>query len=151
MAHQCLVGSQLFVGEQLEDLPALEAWLAQGDAYLLYPMQAGDLVESIFASALLPRVSSELAKARVLVLDGTWRKTYKLLQSNPTLQRLPRITLRQPFSSGYHIRQARREDSLSTLESIYCLLREIDVKGDYAALINSFEGFVGLYQGFIQK
>ena len=149
LAHQCLVNSRFFIGERLEELPDLVHWLSQGNAYLLYPPQVDKRGALVEASSLLCKTSAVDFKPRVLVLDGTWRKTYKLLQVNPALQRLPRVVLRGDFASHYSIRQSGRLDSLSTLEAIYYLLNQADNLSDYTSLLSGFDGLVAQYRCFV--
>ncbi len=149
LAHRCLAGSRLFIGEQIEAMPDLVRWLSQGDTYLLYPPQDGEQGGVVEASSLLCQASVEDFKPRVLVLDGTWRKTYKLLMANPVLQGLPRVILNGEFTSNYSIRQSGRLDSLSTLEAIFYLLHQADNSSDYTSLLRSFDGLVAQYQGFV--
>lgn len=152
LAHQCLIGSQLFIGERLEDLPGLENWLAQGSVFLLYPVDSSDSVESFDAHRLLVNCSgTNQAKPRVVVLDGTWRKTYRLLQSHPALQVLPRVSLASELKGRYRIRKSSKSASLSTIEAIHALLMEADPDGDYQALINGFDGLMDLLESFTLK
>ncbi|UQB42772.1 DTW domain-containing protein [Thiomicrospira microaerophila] len=152
LAHQCLIGSQLFIGERLENLPGLENWLAQGSVFLLYPVAPNDFVESFDAHRLLVNCGgTNQAKPKVLVLDGTWRKTYRILQSNPSLQVLPRVLLTAELKGRYRIRKSSKSASLSTLEAIYALLMEVDPDGDYQVLINSFDGLMDLLESFTLK
>ena len=149
LAHQCLVGSRLFIGERIAELPDLVRWLSQGDTYLLYPPQDGEQGGLVEASSFLCQVLVEQPKSRLLVLDGTWRKTYKLLMANPVLQGLPRVILNGEFTSNYSIRQSGRLDSLSTIEAIFYLLHQADNSCDYTSLLRSFEGLVKQHQGFV--
>ncbi|WP_025821835.1 tRNA-uridine aminocarboxypropyltransferase [Shewanella marina] len=68
---------------------------------------------------------------RIIVIDGTWRKAYKMWQLNPWLQQYPVVHLAAESISQYTIRKAKRSDSLSTLEavglSIQALEKEINL------------------------
>lgn len=53
---------------------------------------------------------------RLILLDGSWRQSRRLLGANPWLQSLPRLNL--PERPGrYAIRRAHRPGQLSTLEA----------------------------------
>jgi DTW domain-containing protein YfiP len=78
------------------------------------------------------------------VLDGTWRKSLKLLHSHPALGALPRLALAAPPPTHYRaIRKARRPDQVSTLEATCQALAQLE--GDtarYAPLHEAFGRFV---------
>lgn len=53
---------------------------------------------------------------RLILLDGSWRQSRRLLAANPWLGALPRLAL-PPLASRYAIRRAHRPGQLSTLEA----------------------------------
>lgn len=79
----------------------------------------------------------------LLVLDGTWRKTHRMLCCNPWLANLPRLGLNTAQPSVYRIRQARRAHQLSTLEATAWALGQIEgAPGRYTGLLQGLDGFV---------
>jgi len=79
---------------------------------------------------------------RLILLDGTWRQSRRLLSANPWLAALPRLSLpKQP--SRYAIRRAHRPVQLSTLEAgLHALaLLEGDPKR-FEPLWAAFDAFV---------
>ena len=66
------------------------------------------------------------APLRLVVLDGTWRKSRKMLYLNPALQRLPRLPLHHLPESRYTIRKAHLPGQLSTLEATWAALRQLE-------------------------
>ncbi|WP_417617973.1 tRNA-uridine aminocarboxypropyltransferase [Oceanisphaera sp.] len=96
------------MAEQLAPPPPL----TRGDWWLLYPgPQALDL-DSEPGRQASPRIGG------LVVLDGTWRKTRRLLHMNPWLRQLPCLSFSQAPSSAYHIRKGPGGQALSTLESV---------------------------------
>ena len=78
-----------------------------------------------------------------MVIDGSWRKSRKMLYLNPLLKDLPRLDLNEIPVSKYHIRKAQRADQLSTFEATCAALMQLE--GENAAfddLLTGFEGFV---------
>lgn len=138
LASLCLTDCPIWVGEQLDDLPQLQAWLSQKPTYLLYPQQPPGLVVSTEDLAK----QSKPGSFQVLLLDGTWRKTHKILQLNPSLQALPRIALSEVQATDYVIRKSNKVHSLSTLEATYYLLTQLEKTGQFDDLKHSFDAFV---------
>ena len=89
------------------------------------------------------------SQLRLIVLDGTWRKSRKMLHLNPILQRLPRLSLEAMPASRYLIRKAHRPDQLSTLEATCAALTQLERNGEkYQLLLKAFDGFVAQQFGY---
>ncbi|MBY6187308.1 DTW domain-containing protein [Marinobacter hydrocarbonoclasticus] len=119
---------RIWPGESEADFAGLRASLNGRPAYLIYPGEHAEPVET----ASLP------ADAELLLIDGTWRKTHKMLQLNPWLAALPRLSFAQVPDGNYEIRKARRDDSLSTLEAAAYALQHLEGL-DPAPLMRAFE------------
>lgn len=122
LAHLCLNNSELLVTERLQDLQD-DAQLFLENAILLYPPTeafAGDLLTAS------PSLLEEQPNLKVVVLDGTWKKTHKMLALNPELQRLPRLSLLGVQESNYVIRKQKSVNSLSTIEAIANVLKQLE-------------------------
>ena len=143
---------RLITGEAFDEAE-LHAWLTQpwpGAATDSRPRQAVLLYP---ATPLNPAPSWPVVDAhetigarqvRLVVLDGTWRKSRKMLHLNPLLQTLPRLALRDRPPSNYRIRKAHQPDQLSTLEATCAALAQLE--GDdapFEPLLQAFDGFVG--------
>ncbi len=141
LLHLCLPQSQLIVGEVF-DLDNLLTDSKQN--ILLYPQtQETNAPETVNPANLVPD------QIRLIVLDGTWRKSRKLLHLNPALATLPRLQLSELPSSRYHIRKAQQDHQLSTLEASCLALGHIDQSPvTYQPLLDAFDYFVQRQQQF---
>ena len=128
---------QLEVGECF-DVPLLRRWLGDGAA-LLYPVTPG-------ASPADAQATTTPAPSCLVVLDGTWRKTRRMLQLNPLLQALPRCPFPDPSMlppSRYAIRKAQRPGQRSTREATCRALGQLEGRpAHYAPLLQAFDGWV---------
>src|SRR5205809_1132418 len=80
---------------------------------------------------------------RLIVLDGTWRKSRKMLYLNPLLQHLPRLSLQGMPASNYRIRKAHKPDQLSTLQATCAALMQLERRVEpFQPLLRAFDGFV---------
>lgn len=152
LLHLSLPRSQLVVGEvfDAEQLHALlhAPWQEKEGtprhAVLLYPDthdggKDGMPTPPALAMNALPMPS----QVRLVILDGTWRKSRKMLYLNPLLQSLPRLSLADAPPSQYRIRKAHRPDQLSTLEaSCHALMQLEQDEKKYRPLLDAFDGFV---------
>ncbi|HEV2611906.1 MAG TPA: tRNA-uridine aminocarboxypropyltransferase [Noviherbaspirillum sp.] len=151
LLHLSLPHSRLVVGERFDEqmLQALldEPFQSRSHAphpILLYPDTPEAAALGLAEPATLPEaLLHHPAQLRLVVLDGTWRKSRKMLYLNPLLQRLPRLRLHDVPASRYLIRKAHRTGQLSTLEAVCHALMQLE--GDaqrYQPLLAAFDGFI---------
>lgn len=155
LPHSRLVTGEAFSEPQLQDLltgPLQVHAVARRQPYpvLLYPDTPHDLARGLPASPMLaPDVLRDPSQLRLIVLDGTWRKSRKMLYLNPLLQQLPRLALRDMPASHYLIRKAHRPDQLSTLEATCAALMQLEGSVEpFAPLLTAFDGFVAQQLGY---
>ena len=153
LLHLSLPRSRLVTGEVF-DLPALLAAPPESgppkQSILLYPDtpqdQAPDLSQP---PRLAPERLHDPARLRLIVLDGTWRKSRKMLYRNPALQQLPRLSLQDMPASHYLIRKAHRPDQLSTLEATCAALMQLEGSVEkFQPVLAAFDGFVAQQLGY---
>jgi DTW domain-containing protein YfiP len=131
--------------QALIDAPLTAAASAPRHTLLLYPDSPPNAAPG--APPPPPALQAEhLAnpqQLRLIVLDGTWRKSRKMLHLNPLLQRLPRLALKAMPASRYRIRKAHLPDQLSTLEATCAALSQLEGDaGRFEPLLAAFDGFV---------
>ncbi|MFT7325183.1 MAG: DTW domain-containing protein YfiP [Rhodoferax sp.] len=145
LAHSRLVTGEVF------DPTQLQAWLTSlAYPILLYPeASSGQALGLPLPPAPDPARLIELSHLQLVVLDGTWRKSRKMLYLNPLLQQLPRLSLRDLAPSNYLIRKAQRPDQLSTLEATCAALAQLEgSEAPFAPLLAAFDGFVAQQLGY---
>jgi len=87
--------------------------------------------------------ATSLSDVTIIVLDGSWKKAYKLYCLNPKLQTLPCIGINPSEQTNYRIRKSSRSDSLSTVEACYQLLTELEGENiSFEPLLDSFNFMV---------
>lgn len=141
LLHISLAHCRVVVGEAF----AVPVWPVDGKhTLLLYPDSLQDTAPDLRVQPPRPPEWLQAAsRLRLVVLDGTWRKSRKMLYQSPPLQQLPRLALHNLPPSHYRIRKAHGPDQLSTLEATCYALCQLE--GDAARfqpLLNAFDGFV---------
>ena len=151
LLHLSLPHSRLQVGEAF----TAPVWPVDGKhTLLLYPDTPLDTAPDLRAPPLLPaELLQHPSQLRLVVLDGTWRKSRKMLYQSPPLQQLPRLALRGMPPSHYRIRKAHLPDQLSTLEATCAALAQLEggeqEGGDrFGPLLAAFDGFVAQQAGY---
>ncbi|WP_394247425.1 tRNA-uridine aminocarboxypropyltransferase [Vibrio profundi] len=130
-----LKNSVTFVGEDFSQHDALNTLLADPSYQhvILYPSEQSQSIEQVVESN---------RKIRVVLLDGTWKKAFKIWQVSSNLHVLPTIHLPKGLKGNYRIRKAPSENSLSTVEAGYHLLSLLDQERDYSPLLEAFEKMI---------
>lgn len=78
----------------------------------------------------------------LIVPDGTWRQAGRLVRLNPSLAEVPRVVLTDVPPSRYRLRQARRDDAVSTIEAIALTLSSWEPDTDFASLLVPFKAMI---------
>jgi DTW domain-containing protein YfiP len=118
MASLCLPNSELLVGFNWQSSRALARLLSdpKRPAALLYPGQDARDVRSAPTHGPLTLV----------VVDGTWANTKKMVRRNPILMNLPRVTFQPEHPSEYRIRREPDAQCVSTIEALMYVLGAIE-------------------------
>lgn len=144
LLHQSLAHSRVVIGETFDGVALQEAMREPKYTLLLYPRTPQDASPVPDASVL--RDPSNL---RLVVLDGTWRKSRKMLHRSPLLQSLPRLSLDDVPVSSYLIRKAHKPGQLSTLEATCAALVQLEGTPErIQPLLDAFDGFVAQQLAF---
>jgi len=126
----CIVGEDFQSSAELSEI--LRKY--QGKVALLYPSDKAELVNDFLSS------TSDIQC--VILLDGTWKKAYKMYQLNPLLHSLPHIKLPDEFESLYAIRKTTKKGGLSTLEACCHTLNVLEGSiAKYEPLLERFTAF----------
>jgi len=153
LLNLCLKNSQIHVGEVFDDGFFQKTQAENFYDLLLYP----DTPEEKSLGILKPPEidvsqlnSGDNLKIRLWVLDGTWRKSRKMLYLNPALQSMPRLSLQDCPPSLYTIRKAHSENQLSTLEASCYALQQLERYAvDYSPVLSAFAAFVAEQSTFL--
>lgn len=130
-----LKNSVTLVGEDFSENTKLNELLADEDYQhvILYPSEHSVSVESAIHSS---------KKMRVILLDGTWKKAFKMWQVSGNLHALQTVHLPKDLKGNYRIRKAPSENSLSTVEAGYHLLNLLEGDRDFSPLLTAFDQMI---------
>ena len=107
------------------------------NTFLVFPDDESESIEQLHQEQ---RINSN---TEFVLLDGSWKKAYKLLMTNTFLQALPKVMLTVKNKSAYRIRKSPRDDGLSTVEAGFYLLSalENDAK-KFSPLLDTFNHMI---------
>ena len=134
---ECLVGEDFKDNEQL--IQTLEKY--HGKIALLYPNDKAILLgQPNNSDGAREKAVSDIRC--IVLLDGTWKKAYKMYQVNKQLHALPHFMLSEEYKSLYQVRKTNKKGALSTLEACCHALGILDANSrKYLPLLEKFETF----------
>ena len=149
LLHLSLPNSRLVTGEAFDG----SLFDTSKHSILLYPETPPDPSLGLPPPPVLnPNWLADPAQLRLVVIDGTWRKSRKMLYLNHVLQQMPRLALADIPSSRYSIRKAHKADQLSTLEATCAALAQLETaQTKFEPLLGAFDGFVAQQAVFRSK
>ncbi|MEL7291917.1 MAG: DTW domain-containing protein [Pseudomonadota bacterium] len=132
-----LANSCCFVGEDFSDHPQLNRMLSDDNYrhFILYPGEEALTHQQVISA-------SQDKKVRVILLDGTWKKAYKMWQLSTNLHTLPLVRLPSDLRGNYRIRKAPSDNSLSTVEAGYHILSLLEPNQDFSPLLEAFNQMI---------
>lgn len=145
--NQC----QIIVGENFSDNTELHAVLTQYQALLLYPSERAEVLSSA-VSIVEHTHKAGLAQKEpcLIILDGTWKKAYRMLMLSKNLQALTQVCLPEVLANSglYLIRKVAKANALSSLEACCYALALLEDENNegiqltrYQPLLNKFAQF----------
>ncbi|WNO11005.1 tRNA-uridine aminocarboxypropyltransferase [Teredinibacter sp. KSP-S5-2] len=138
LLHLCLQNSAIFVGEKFSPL---ELGIVPEQCALLYPNENNAVEQQ----------ETKLQIRQLLLIDGTWRKSRKIIYTNPWLTQLARITI-PAEENDYRIRKSESSQQLSSFEAGAIAIDLLDEMQNYnITLKHVFEEFVQQWEHFLPK
>lgn len=142
LLSQSLNHCDVVIGESFVENFDLQTLLKpyQGVTALLYPSDNAHIID--FDKHEVVDNSSINDVRCLIILDGTWKKAYRMFMLNAFLHHLPHLTLPSGIESGYQIRKTKKENALSSLEACcHALLRLENSVDKYQSLLDNFSTF----------
>ena len=157
-----LTNCDIIIGENFSGNEAFVDLLSryENDIVLLYPSENAEVIaspETFISDPAVPNSNTFDAdevkeknsvgcKTRIpkclILIDGTWKKSYKMYMLNEALHHIPHLTLPDHIQGDYRIRKTQKELALSSLEACtYALLLLENDANKYQPLLNSFSQF----------
>ena len=124
LAHICLKDSEIIVGQ---DFAANERFqqLMHDPQYFPVLMYPGP---DALTAATLPATSSE-KKLLIIILDATWFCARKLIQKNPFLLELPKLSFAGSYRSIFTFKREPSPECISTIECCHYIIKELQNAG----------------------
>ena len=147
LTHLALLDSEIIVDTTFDNNSRTQALLKDPAYYpmVLYPGETAQATETFpFASALHHK------KLLIFLIDATWTFAYKMMTRSAALQALPSLSFRRDYRSQFEIKRQPAAACLSTIESAYYLIKELQDAEVCAENVNP-EGLMEIFQLLIAR
>jgi len=126
LASLSLLGSEIIVERSFDNNIKTQDLINNPSFYpmLLYPGDSSLSAEEInFKKVLKDRT------LLIFLIDATWREARRMMFLSPSLQNLPRLSFKREYRSQFLIKTQPKNFYLSTIESSYYLVKELQEAG----------------------
>lgn len=139
-----LVNCRTFIGENFTGHAELNTLLAdeQYQHQVLFLDGTSQAISSVS--------NQKKQKQRMILLDGTWKKAYKMWQLSTNLHSLPKVHLDTELSGNYRVRKAPKDNALSTAEAGYHVLSQLDGESDSTKELDKFGSILTAFDNMIE-
>ena len=150
---------QVLVGENFSQNQCFLQVFNQYQAVLLYPGQHSKVLSSTVITALLNGANKNEHSANgaivnkplcLVILDGTWKKAYRMYMLSTKVQQLPQVCLPENIANAgqYRIRKVAKRNALSSLEASCYALALLEHSSNSRVITPDF---AGKYQPLLEK
>ena len=159
LLQQSLANCEVLVGETFDNSKVLIQHLKHYDnkIVLLYPSEQASVLDFTDQKHAENAETGERSESKlndiecIIILDGTWKKAYRMFMLNPCLHNINHIVLPQGITSLYQIRKTKKDHALSSLEACCHALARLENKPEkYQHLLDNFVKFNQFQQSFSQ-
>jgi len=164
LLQRSLISCQVLIGEDFSENEELNVILSQHQTLLLYPGEkAQELALKVNGIEHEYNQINEIKPLLLIILDGTWKKAYRIFMLSKNLHSLTQVFLPDSLANKgqYLIRKVAKRNALSSLEATcyalallegelnYCFTDQIPLGdkghiidcGRYQPLLNKFSQF----------
>lgn len=137
-----LPSAKLWVGEDFSQHEEINQLLSEPgrQAWVVYPGEEAVPISSLVGAE---QTQGTITKRTLILLDGTWKKAYKMWQLSANLQQLPTVALDNADQGNYRIRKSPKSIGVSTVEAGYLALTALEGDDDkFAPLLEAFNQMI---------
>ncbi len=122
LASLSLENSEIIIDKSFDDNPRTQELLSDP---LYYPMMLYPGKDVVSAGSEDFKSNIKDRQLLIFLLDATWRQARKMMYMSRSLQKLPRLSFTDDYRSAYKFKTQPAPYCLSTIESAYYLIREL--------------------------
>ena len=150
LSHICLKDSEIIVGLDFAANKRLQELLNDPKyfAVIMYPGQDACTVNELKQNEQLTTPPGK--QLLIIILDATWFCSKKMIEHNPFLMQLPKLSFYGRYTSIFTFKHEPSPECVSTIECCYYMIKELQSVGmvdkaiDPEPLMNIFKAMIKL-------
>ena len=150
LSHICLKDSEIIVGLDFAANKRLQQLLNDPQYFpvIMYPGQDACTVKELKQNEQLTPPSGK--HLLIIILDATWFCSKKMIEHNPFLMELPKLSFFGHYTSIFTFKHEPSPECVSTIECCYYMIKELQEVGmtdtsiDPEPLMNIFKAMIKL-------
>lgn len=126
LASLSLIGSEIIIDTSFDDNKRTQELISDSSYYpmILYPGKT-----AVSAEGFDFKVHIGNRRLMIFLIDATWVMARKMMFRSPELRKLPHLTFEREYRSAFKIKTQPADYCLSTIESSYYLIKELQSTG----------------------
>ncbi|MCD6397713.1 MAG: DTW domain-containing protein [Spirochaetaceae bacterium] len=145
LASLSLINSEIIIDYSFDDNVKTKNLINNS---LFYPMVLYPGAGSSSANEIDFKVVLKDRTLLVFLIDATWREARRMMFLSPSLQKLPRLSFNHEYRSQFAIKKQPKENYLSTIESTYYLIGELQKAGVCNSSLNA-DGMMNVFKKMV--
>lgn len=126
LAHICLKDSEVIVGQDFANNAQFQS-LIKDENYAPFLMYPGDDALTVKQPEYTKALNGKTPL--IIILDATWFCARKLIQKNPFLLELPKLSFAGSYRSIFTFKREPSPECISTIECCHYIIKELQSKG----------------------
>jgi DTW domain-containing protein YfiP len=145
LASLFLADSEIIVDKEFDNNIRTQLLITDPSYYpmLLYPGEHTLSTESYNFQSILKEHT-----LLIFLIDATWREARRMMYMSSSLQKLPRLSFTREYRSRFSIKTQPKDYCLSTIESSYYLVKELQDAGVCDSELQ-VEGMMGVFEKMV--
>lgn len=126
LTNLTLIDSEIIIADTFDNNKKAQGLISDSSYYsmVLYP---GDDVH--YTETYNFDLEMKNKKLLIFLIDATWTLARKMMSRSPSLQKLPKLSFSGEYRSNFDIKKQPANYCLSTIESSYYLIKELQSAG----------------------
>ncbi|MGL1891124.1 MAG: DTW domain-containing protein [Spirochaetaceae bacterium] len=146
LASLTIVNSEIIIDETFDNNIRVQELINSPEYFpmVLYPDE-----DAHFAQTFDFKKYGEDRELLIFLIDATWSFAKKMITRSPSLLNLPKLSFKKEYRSAFEIKKQPANFCLSTIESTYFLIKELQESGVCNKDINP-DGLISIFRQMVK-
>lgn len=152
LTYLTLIDSEIIIDTTFDNNKRTQELISDSEYFsmVLYPGE-----DAYYSDEFNFKSNLKNKKLLIFLIDATWIFARKMMSRSPSLQKLPKLSFRKEYRSIFEIKKQPKDFCLSTIESSYYIIKELqcacicEININPESLITIFKKMIMLQKSFV--